>query len=224
MRVPSFHAFRSGRADSIPASINKLWSWGYNGVGQLGQGDVANRSSPVQIGAGTDWNAISGGLTTLGVKTTGTMWAWGRNTLGQLGLGDSVVRSSPVQVGTSTDWSSVRVTSNNSLAIKTTGTLWAWGYNQQQQLGLIDNQVGTARSSPVQIGTDTDWASVDAGLNHSTAIKTNGPLWVWGDNRRGQLGIPFRTNTSSPVQIGSNTNWSKISAVYTTNTHAISVG
>ena len=159
----------------------------------------------------------------MAIKTTGTLWAWGNNGVANLGLGDTVNRSSPVQIGTDTNWSKVSAGGSHSLAIKTTGTLWAWGTNSLQQLGLIDNQTGTARSSPVQIGTDTDWSSISAGYNHSSAIKTNGTLWVWGDNRRGQLGIPFRTNTSSPVQIGSNTNWSKVSAIYTTNTHAISI-
>ena len=159
----------------------------------------------------------------MAIKTTGTLWAWGANTYGRLGTGNTTVRSSPVQIGTDTNWSKVSAGSNHSLAIKTTGTLWAWGRNNYHKLGLNDSQAGTSRSSPVQIGTDTDWASVDATLNHSTAIKTDGTLWVWGQNSSGQLGIPFLTSTSSPVQIGSNTNWSKVSTSYTTNTHAISI-
>ena len=230
MRVPSFHAFRAGRADSIPPSLNKLWSWGYNGTnslattyGQLGLGDTINRSSPVQVGAGTDWNAISGGFHTLSVKTAGTLWGWGNNTEGRLGTRNTTSRSSPVQVGTDTDWAKVSAGSIHSLAIRTTGTLWAWGSNSSQQLGLNDNFYALARSSPVQIGTDTDWSSVSAGQNNSSAIKTDGTLWVWGSNAAGQLAAPFLAFHSSPVQIGSNTNWSKISSVNTTNSHAISI-
>jgi alpha-tubulin suppressor-like RCC1 family protein len=37
-----------------------LWSWGYNGAGQLGQNDRISCSSPVQI-PGTSWSSISGG-------------------------------------------------------------------------------------------------------------------------------------------------------------------
>ena len=39
-------------------------------------------------------------------------------------------------------------------AIKTDGTLWLWGANNAGELG----QNGTTqRSSPIQVGTDTDW-------------------------------------------------------------------
>jgi alpha-tubulin suppressor-like RCC1 family protein len=65
----------------------------------------------------------------------------------------------------------------------------------------------TTRSSPVQVGTDTNWASVSAGENHTMAIKTTGTLWAWGSNSSGQLGLGNTTNRSSPVQVGTDTNW-----------------
>jgi hypothetical protein len=32
-----------------------LWSWGYNDNGELGLNDKVRRSSPVQVGAATNW-------------------------------------------------------------------------------------------------------------------------------------------------------------------------
>jgi len=86
-----------------------LWSWGYNTTyGELGLGDKTNRSSPVQVGALTDWADVKGSYDCFwAIKTDGTLWAWGRNQFGQLGLGDIVDRSSPVQVGSSTSWVSM---------------------------------------------------------------------------------------------------------------------
>ena len=201
-----------------------LWGWGGNLSGQLGLGNTTARSSPVQVGTSTDWASVSAGqIHTMAIKTTGTLWAWGNNGNGRLGTRNTTNRSSPVQVGTNTDWSKVSAGGAFTLAIKTTGTLWAWGVNNSQELGLNDNLYGLARSSPVQIGTDTDWSSVSAGQNNSSAIKTDGTLWVWGSNAAGQLAAPFLAFHSSPVQIGSNTNWSKISSVNTTSSHAISI-
>jgi alpha-tubulin suppressor-like RCC1 family protein len=36
-----------------------LWTWGRNNVGQLGQGNTTNRSSPVQVGALTTWLRVA---------------------------------------------------------------------------------------------------------------------------------------------------------------------
>jgi alpha-tubulin suppressor-like RCC1 family protein len=99
-----------------------LWGWGQNTSGQLGLGDAANRSSPVQIGALTTWYQLAGGsYFTLATKTDGTLWSWGGNNYGRLGLGDTVNRSSPVQVGALTSWSQLPKMSLSgfSFALKT---------------------------------------------------------------------------------------------------------
>jgi alpha-tubulin suppressor-like RCC1 family protein len=131
-----------------------LWAWGDNTYGQLGLGDDTSRSSPVRVGALTNWRRV---FDCLSLKTDGSLWAWGDNTYGQLGLGDTVSRSSPVQVGALTNWRiAIRSTAAGepySLATRTDGTLWAWGSNSYGQLGFS----GPSLSSPVQVGFSTDW-------------------------------------------------------------------
>lgn len=89
--------------------------------------------------------------------------------------------------------------------------LYAWGDNSQGQLGQGNT---IARSSPVQVGSLTNWAelSISASASASFAIKTDGTLWGWGYNGQGQLGLNDTVLRSSPTQIGSLTNWSKVSA------------
>jgi|688.fasta_scaffold70057_2 alpha-tubulin suppressor-like RCC1 family protein len=191
-----------------------IWSWGQNYAGALGQGDTANRSSPVQIGALTNWLKVSGGkYFSLAVKTDGTMWSWGQNSYGKLGLGNTTSVSSPVQVGALTNWLTVSASDSYNMAVKTDGTMWAWGRNDSYgQLGL-GNQ--TNRSSPTQIGALTNWLTVSAGYNHNMAVKTDGTMWSWGQNsanKAGQLGLGDLTDRSSPVQIGALTTWSSVSA------------
>jgi alpha-tubulin suppressor-like RCC1 family protein len=91
-------------------------------------------------------------------------------------------------------------------AIKTNGTLWTWGANGSGQLGdgTVDN-----RSSPVQIGSLSNWSQVSALNVYCLAIKTDGTLWAWGFNGSGQLGDGTDINKSSPIQIGSLSNWEK---------------
>jgi alpha-tubulin suppressor-like RCC1 family protein len=44
-----------------------LWAWGENGSGQLGINATTNRSSPVQVGALTNWSQVSAGDQTLAI-------------------------------------------------------------------------------------------------------------------------------------------------------------
>ena len=214
MRVPSFHAFRAGRASAVVLDPTpKLWSWGLNTSGQLGLGNQVNRSSPVQVGALTNWAEVFGGTDrSFAIKTDGTLWSWGNNTLGPLGQGNETSRSSPVQVGALTDWSGAKISNRlfATLAVKSNGTLWAWGSNGYGELGLGNT---TARSSPVQVGALTNWAEVSIGYCNVLAVKTDGTLWSWGFGFSGALGQGNTTNRSSPVQVGALTSWSKVVAI-----------
>ena len=95
-----------------------------------------------------------------------------------------------------------------------------WGTGLQGGQGLGGYSIGTNdnldRSSPAQVGTDTDWSYIASGRT-SFAIKTSGSLWAWGDNTAGQLGnnATDANIRSSPVQLGVLTNWKKVVAEYT---------
>jgi alpha-tubulin suppressor-like RCC1 family protein len=99
-----------------------LWSWGQNTSGQLGINSAAgeNRSSPVQVGALTNWAQISAGEGHgLAMDTSNKLFAWGFNSSGQIGQNDTASRSSPVQVGALTSWTKLATNQgNSSLVIK----------------------------------------------------------------------------------------------------------
>ena len=67
--------------------------------------------------------------------------------------------------------------------------MWAWGRNDVGQLGIGNT---TNQFTPVQVGTDTNWVDVvsgGAGNDQFTiATKSDGTVWVWGDNQGGQYG------------------------------------
>jgi len=175
----------------------------------LGQNNTTSRSSPVQVGALTDWYKITTAEHfCVAVKSNGTMWSWGYNYQGQLGLGDVVVRSSPVQIGSATDWYSASAGGKGGVvAVKTNGTIWTWGRGASGRLGLNDT---ANRSSPTQVGALTNWSSASMAYNFCVAIKTDGSLWAWGYNTYGELGLGDTVSRSSPVQVGALTNWSRL--------------
>jgi len=285
-------------------SDGKLFTWGYNANGQLGQGDLINRSSPVQVGT-SSWTTVSSGVShMMGITTDGSLYGWGLNTAGAIGDGTTVtksnptivyvpavvtqswsqvqagnsrsvgllsgrlytwgsntsgalgytgadwrfvglgaaldnngklytwgdltgsgqnttaLRSSPVQLGTSS-W--IAVGSTSGIAIRVDGTLWAW-YQQSGGAGSNFGQPGQNdiinRSSPVQVGVDTDWVFVDSSELGRAAIKRDGRLYTWGRNQHGQLGLGDAIARSSPVQVPGS--WTQVTMGNTSlNTFAI---
>ncbi len=162
-----------------------LWGWGTNFDNLLV--NSSSSSGIRQIGSETNWESISLGSTyVLALKTNGTIWGWGTNDLGQLGDSNTSNKTTPTQIGRDSDWKLVVAgITGTSMGIKNNGTLWGWGNNYISQLG---NNSTRNINTPTQIGTDSDWESVDIGLSYILAKKTNGTLWSWGDNTYGQLG------------------------------------
>jgi alpha-tubulin suppressor-like RCC1 family protein len=184
-----------------------LWAWGNNDAGQLGDGTIISKRSPVTVaGGGTNWKQVAAGEEfSAAIKTDGTLWTWGLNARGQLGTGTTTARSSPGTVaGGGTNWKQVDCSNFAALALKTDGTLWSWGGNP---FGGLGDGTTTSRSSPgTVIGGITSWKNIYAGGNYSSAgIKTDGTLWIWG-------GV---NATSSPVTVtGGGTNWKQVSCGY----------
>jgi alpha-tubulin suppressor-like RCC1 family protein len=165
-----------------------LLACGYNAQMQLGLGNTTDQSTPIQVGTDTDWQEVEGaGSGTYAIKTNGTLWAWGSNASGCLGINSTINSSTPTQVGYDTNWQSVSSGgAAYAMAIKTNGTLWAFGRNTYGQLGHNDT---TDRSTPTQVGTDTNWQSVSCGDNHTLANK----------NQRYSLGLgPQHQRTTRP--------------------------
>jgi hypothetical protein len=139
------------------------------------------------------------------------LWLWGNGADGRLGNNSTTNRSSPVQtVSGGVNWRQVSIGTFHSASIKTDGTLWLWGNAGSGRLG--DNS-SINRSSPVQtVSTGTNWKQVAVGRNNSSAIKTDGTLWLWGFGSQGQLGNNSNINQSSPVQtVSTGNNWKQVS-------------
>jgi len=174
--------------------------WGFNGQLQVScGGDGTPRPtrwacSPVQIGTDTHWASASVGELSHrgGQDRRGTLWAGETTGFGELrrwhhdratrprasrirlrlGLGDKPVATRCWAAPT--PWRS-----------RSTAPLWSWGGNGRGQLG---DGTTTGHLTPVQVGSDRDWASALAGGSHTVALKANGTLWTWGFGGSGQLG------------------------------------
>jgi alpha-tubulin suppressor-like RCC1 family protein len=201
-----------------------LYAWGA-GTSFRGLNDAVSRSSPVQLGTEGTWSKLAVGWnSSAAIKSNGTLWRWGANGYGQLGINSTIEASSPVQVGALTNWANIAspgspIGKDAFGAVKTDGTLWVMGLGS-----MVPDNTNVDKSSPVQIGTDTNWSNAFGSHGYGSpmgmwATKTDGTLYGWGRRNNGSIGDGFvnvgysASPASSPVQIAG-TNWLQVCGGY----------
>ena len=148
----AYTALSSSLHSCTVKSDGTLWCWGPGSAGQLGNA-VASSNAPLQVGAATNWTAVSTGAAfTCGIRG-GALYCFGDNQFGQLGQGatDATAHATPLQVGVATNWASVTAGDTHACALDTTGKLFCWGNNASGRTGItavtaVDQQqaVGTS--------------------------------------------------------------------------------
>ncbi|MCM1297209.1 MAG: hypothetical protein NC311_16840, partial [Muribaculaceae bacterium] len=191
------------------------------------------------------------------LRADGTVWTWGYNASGELGDGSTTNRSTPVQVVTDVYGTTLKniiaIATGDSftIALDKYGYVWAWGDNAYHQLGQGDSNTTDyhyARrvlkgAQPVTEGAGTeagyylsDIKAIAAGNEFAGAVDTNGFVYTWGRNNKGQLGngnittstvsydrgLPVRVLAGSTAAGTTQTTWAYDN--YLRNVIAISAG
>jgi alpha-tubulin suppressor-like RCC1 family protein len=194
-------------------TAKKLYCWGRNSDGQLGQGDSTQRSSPTQVGSLQDWDKVEiNGGHVVAHRENGTIWQWG-----------SYAGSTPVQADggngltATSDWIDAKPSSNFWCGIKSGGALSCrvlTGALQQaatvtnaQSLFKLNSQNCGKRSNgnlfcinntgdgwvetvaPYFVApSGSDWVSVERTSTLGCGLKTDGQRVCLGTRRAGSFG------------------------------------
>lgn len=124
-----------GQTSSVALTDNgEIFSFGYNGNGQLGLGNNVNQANPCKVGGiltGIHIQQIVCGYAhTLALSDTGNLYAFGANSYGQLGTGNKANAVSPQQVGMEKGrWTAIAATHYNHVSVGSlqTGKIMMWG-------------------------------------------------------------------------------------------------
>jgi alpha-tubulin suppressor-like RCC1 family protein len=219
-KLVSFHnhaAAAGGGAHSVllvpgtpeAADSTKLFAFGANGSGQLGDGGIADQSALVTVLNGSealsDVKAIAAGERhTLALATDGTIWTWGANDRGQLGIDTTTNQVSPAKVldpqtERNRPFSNVKAVAARglmSLALRADGSVWAWGANDRGQLG---DGSKADRNRPVHVEGQPFMKGIAAGGDHMLTLRVDGTIWACGAGDRGQLGQGNHNDLLKPV-------------------------
>ena len=170
-------------------TTGKLYCWGINTAGQLGDGTETPRTSPKQIGTATDWKLVAASRYqhTCGIRGSGNLYCWGHNHFGQLGDGSTSKHTSPTRIGTFADWGAALPRQfPHTCGVRTNGKLYCWGSTDYGKLGITYS--ADKETSPKRVGSFQDWVSVGAGHSDSCALRANGKLYCWGKYLEGASG------------------------------------
>lgn len=183
-----------GNSDSVALVGGRLYVWGSQTDGQLGDGKIdLSCKYPGKIMDGYNFKYVClGNYHSAAITEDGDLYLWGSNKFGQLGDGTIEDKSIPIQIMKglkfkciSLGGSDTSIYGSFSAAVTEDGDLYMWGCNKCGQLGD-----GTTNDSsiPIKIMKNYKFKSVDLGSDHSAAITESDDLYLWGYNGAGRIG------------------------------------
>ena len=178
-----------------------LKCWGRNNFGQLGDGSIVNRLSPVSVyGLSSGMLSVSGGgAHTCALNASGKVKCWGYNAWGEIGDGTTAERNLPVNVTRLAAEMIAVVAGGHSCALDSSGGLKCWGRNNYGQLG---DGTTVERHAPVEVvGLSSGAKSASGGGTNSCAVSSAGAVKCWGYNFNGQLGDGTTADRLAPVDV-----------------------
>jgi hypothetical protein len=190
----------------------KAYCWGYNQVGQIGDGTLDIRLEPVPVVTDVRFVSLAAGqFHTCGLVNDGKIYCWGGNASGQLGDGTTTDRTLPVQVTTVARFTRLAFSANanTSCALTEAGVAYCWGRNSSGQIG---DGTTSDQHRPTRVDSNgIRFASIDTHWDHSCALTPAGEGYCWGSNSSGQLGDGTAEWRTNPAKVTGNTTWRSIS-------------
>lgn len=182
------------------APILDIWSWGSNDAGKLGS-VPPNLTVPWPIHVQKRWIAVAGGGGhSVALTADGEVWTWGSNEKGELGNGTNAPSLLPQKVPGLGGITLIAAGLSYTLAYRASdGVLFAWGSNTVGQLGQPDTLLSS--NVPVEIAVPGTLVQLSAGGAHAVALTSDGRVYAWGGNARGQIGFGDFVDHRVPVLV-----------------------
>jgi alpha-tubulin suppressor-like RCC1 family protein len=184
---------------------SRIECWGFNSQGQLGDGTITERHTPVHVSGLTSGviAVAAGDSHTCALTSAGGAKCWGGNGSGELGDNKACTGpcTTPVNVSRLTSGVVAVTAGGHSCALTSAGGAKCWGDNTFGQLG---DGTTKERHTPMDVtGLMRSIAAISAGETHTCAVTSGGGVRCWGQNSFGQLGDnrACGSRCRTPVQV-----------------------
>ena len=198
---------------SAITSEGRLFTWGYNGHGQLGDGTTIDRYTPTEItsqfiltGDETIVQVSLDGQTTSALSSEGRVFIWGGNSHGQIGDGTTTDIITPTEAASQfgLNEGETIIEANigfwHSSVLTSEGRFFIWGYNDSGQLGdgsRTDRYDPIEMTSQFVLNVGETIIQISLSFGNSTVLTSEGRMFIWGANYGGQVGIGTTTSVVS---------------------------
>jgi alpha-tubulin suppressor-like RCC1 family protein len=190
---------RNGDHTCGVATDSLAYCWGANDGGQLGDGTMTSRLTPVRVAGGLRFHQVTTSGQTCGVTTSNRAYCWGPNSHGQLGDGTTTDRLRPVAVAGGLRFREVHTAGTGSCAVTPGDRAYCWGLNFDGQLG---DGTTTDHLTPVPVVGGLLFRQVSVGENiHTCGVTLGNIAYCWGYNGEGALGDGTATSRLRPVRV-----------------------
>ena len=189
---------------------NRLFCWGVNDHGQLGDGTLTSRLRPTPIAQGLRFRQVSAGeFHTCAVTTTFRAYCWGQN-FGVLGDGTLAERHTPVRVAGNQLFRQIATGQRHTCGVTLADRAFCWGSNA---FGALGDGSDTFHPAPVLVKGGLSFLQVAPGGSHTCGVTLDRQAYCWGSNEFGQGGdgsMVFFHRT--PVRVAGTRQFRQISA------------
>ena len=197
-------AIAAGGSHALAAFVGGgVQAWGYNGFGQLANGNNLSQETPTLstetstlLGYRNAIEVCGGSLHSMVLRADGSVHAMGNNSFGQLGDGSITERRRSVAVSGIGTAIAIACRGNHSLALLADGTVRQWGLIYQGRPG---GAATVEVHSPVVVAGLSNVIAIAAGNEHALALRSDGSVWAWGSNVNGKLGDGTETDRLVPT-------------------------
>lgn len=211
--VDRFVGIAAGGAQTCAVSATgRVYCWGDNSWGQLGDGTQEDRAVPTPVSGDRAWSEVKVGYDhACGLTRAGEAYCWGDNFFGQLGTGGVEPNRVPVLVSGGHEWAWLSVGTRVTCGISSGGDAYCWGAGGHGQRGDDSFESGVTTPSLV-VGGHT-WAQISAGTVVTCGVTTAGAGYCWGaGDYYGQLGTGSWERIAVPALISGGLEWLQLSA------------
>jgi alpha-tubulin suppressor-like RCC1 family protein len=194
------------------ATGGALYCWGNDQDGQLGDGDVSDKATPVVVSGGYSWTAVAAGpFFSCGIVMGGTAYCWGYDANGSLGDSAGSDAHTPRAVGGGLLFSSIVAGNASVCALTTVGKAYCWGPGSSGMLGDSSTALGPFKPTPVVGGLTFTQLGASVGYT-ACGVTSGGQAYCWGNGTAGQLGDSLLTGADFPVPVHGGLTFSSVSA------------